>query len=322
MAVHHTGSLFVKSLLATALSAAVATTAFAQSVMPETDSNPISPSVQTQGAKTKMEYHRIGDGKPHQSAKKHHKSEQKRHHKHSRHGKGSMGHMRHAAIVIPGLGPADQKLVDNLKLTDEQKTKLQSIKDEQKAARGNDREAFNKYREERRKQLDSGNVDPKALLAAQKDLHDSFEQKRADDENKWLGLWDTFSDEQKATVVKYYKDRSDKWEAHRKQFEEKHAKMKEEMMKGEPKADEKSASGATSSSDSTTSSGTTAAPGTEANPSAATKSETKPEAAADKAAESADKAADSANKAAESADKATDSADKAADSKPAEAPKQ
>ncbi len=258
MSVKFSGTLFAKSLLATAVSAAVATTAFAQSVKPDTDSNPISPAVQTEGSNGKMEYHRIGDGKPHQGvkkqshqgAKKHHKSDRKDHHKRGHH---RMGDMRHAAIVIPGLGAGNQKLVDDLKLTDDQKTKLQSIKDERKAAREPNREVFKKYQEERRKQLDSGDIDPKALLAAKKDLHDSFEQRRADNEAKWLGLWDTFSDEQKATVVKYFKDRSAKWEEHRKQFEEKRAKMKE--MQNSDQAATPTA-GATSSSD--------AAPATEA----------------------------------------------------------
>jgi len=220
MAVHFSGSFFAKSLLASALATAVATSAMAQSVKPETESNPISPSVQIEnGSAGKMEHHRIGDGKPHHAGK-HHKGDHKRgHHR--------MGNMRHAAIVIPGLGGGSQKLVDDLKLTDEQKTTLKTIQDEQKAAREPNREAFRQYKEERRKQLESGDIDPKALLAAQKDMRDGFEKKHADEESKWLGLWDTFNADQKATVVKYFKERSAKWEEHRKQFEEKRAAMKE-----------------------------------------------------------------------------------------------
>lgn len=217
MAVQFSGSFLVKSLLASALSAAVATTAFAQAVKADTESNPISPSVQSE--KATMEYHRIGEAKPQHGVKQHHKGDG---HKHGYHRKGNM---RHGAIVIPGLGAGSQKLVDDLKLTDEQKTTLKSIKDEHKAAREPNREAFRKYQEERRKQLDSGNVDPKALLEAQKEMHEGFEKKMADDQAKWLGLWDTFSAEQKATVVKYFKERSAKWEEHRKKYQQERAKM-------------------------------------------------------------------------------------------------
>ncbi|HBP30208.1 MAG: Spy/CpxP family protein refolding chaperone [Advenella sp.] len=219
MAVQFSGSFLVKSLLASALAAAVATTAFAQAVKADTESNPISPSVQSEN--TPMEYHRIGETKPQDGVRKHHKGDG---HKHGYHRKGSM---RHGAIVIPGLGAGSQALVDDLKVTDEQKATLKTIKDEHKAAREPNHEAFRNYLEERRKQLDSGKVDPKALLEVQKDMHEGFEKKMADDQAKWLGLWDTFSAEQKATVVKYFKDRSAKWEEHRKRFQQEQAKMTE-----------------------------------------------------------------------------------------------
>ena len=221
MAVQFSGSFLVKSLLASALSAAIASTAMAQAVKPDTESNPISPSVQTEGAG--MEHHRI-EAKPHHGVRKHHKGEGR---KHGHHRRGDMGR---AAIMIPGLGPGSQKLVDDLKLTDDQKATLKTIQDERKAAREPNREAFRKYQEARRQQLDSGNVDPKALLEAQKEMHDGFEKKMADDQAKWLGLWDTFSPEQKTTVVKYFKDRDAKWEEHRKQFEKDHADMNKAPM--------------------------------------------------------------------------------------------
>lgn len=220
MAVQFSGSFFAKSLLATALSAAVATTAFAQAVKPDTESTPISPSVQIEnGSNGTMEHHRI-EAKPQHSLKKHHKGDGQ---KHGYHRKG----MRHAAIVIPGLGGGSQKLVDDLKLTEEQQAKLKAIKDEHKAAREPNREAFRDYKQERSKQLESGNIDPKALLEAQKDMHEGFAQKRADDQAKWLGLWDTFSAEQKATVVKYFKARSAKWEEHRNKVGQERQKMKD-----------------------------------------------------------------------------------------------
>ena len=213
MAVKFSGSVLSKTLLATALSAAVATTAFARSLAPDTESNPVSPSVTTeQGSRGAGEHYRIGGGhKHHHAGKKHH---------------GQQREMRRAAIVIPGLGGGSQKLVDDLKLNDEQKAKLKSIQDEQKASRQPDREAFKKYRELRNSQLESGNIDPKALLEEQKALYEQFQQRHADNDAKWLGLWDTFSDEQKATVVKYFKARSAKWEEHRKQFEERRAQVK------------------------------------------------------------------------------------------------
>ncbi len=212
MAVKFSGSVLSTTLLATALSAAVATTAFARSLAPDTESNPVSPSVTTEQGSRGGEHYRIGGGhKHHHAGKKHH---------------GQKREMRRAAIVIPGLGAGSQKLVDDLKLNEDQKAKLKSIKDEQKASRQPDREAFNKYRELRNSQLESGNIDPKALLQEQKAVHEQFQQRHMDNEAKWLGLWDTFNDEQKATVVKYFKARSAKWEEHRKQFEERRAQVK------------------------------------------------------------------------------------------------
>ncbi|PJX23755.1 hypothetical protein CAP48_11760 [Advenella sp. S44] len=220
MAVQFSGSFLAKSLFAGALSAAVASTAFAQTLKPDTESTPISPSVQFEnGSNGTMEHHRI-EAKPQHRVKKHHKAEGQ---KHGRHHRG----MRNAAIVIPGLGGGSQKLVDDLKLTEEQQTKLKAIKDERKEAHKPNREAFREYQQERSKQLESGNIDPKALLEAQKEMHADFAKKRTDDQAKWLGLWDTFSADQKATVVKYFKERSDKWKERRNKSGQERAKMKD-----------------------------------------------------------------------------------------------
>ncbi len=220
MAVQFSRSFLAKSLFAGALSAAVASTAFAQAVKPDTESTPISPSVQFEnGSNGATEHHRI-EAKPQHRVKKHHKADGQ---KQGRHHRG----MRDAAIVIPGLGAGNQKLVDDLKLTDEQQTKLKAIKDEHKEARKPNREAFSKYQQERSKQLESGNIDPKALLEAQKEMHENMANKRSDDQAKWLGLWDTFSADQKATVVKYFKARSDKWEERRNKAGQERAKMKD-----------------------------------------------------------------------------------------------
>lgn len=130
--------------------------------------------------------------------------------------KGDRGYFKHhghkmgtkAAIIIPGFGPASQDLVDGLKLNDDQKAKLQTALDSKKQVRDEHRDTFKKVFDLRKQQVESGKLDPKALLEAEKELRATVQAKRDSHQAQWLALWDSFTPEQQATVGKYYQERA------------------------------------------------------------------------------------------------------------------
>lgn len=169
-------------------------------------------------------------------------------HKHEMsHKKGDSRHGHHfkrhhkAAIVIPGFGPASKALVEDLKLNDDQKAKLETALDSKKELRKDHREQFKKVFELRKQQIDSGKLDPQPLLAAEKELREEMQKVHGEKQAQWLALWDTFSDDQKATVAKYYKERADKWEERKaKREERKEKRMEKQAEKAAEKTEAKS----------------------------------------------------------------------------------
>jgi len=156
--------------------------------------------------------------------------------------KGERGHHKYdgqkmnakAAIVIPGFGPVDQKLVDDLKLNDDQKAKLQAALDAKKQARGEHRDTFKKVSDLRKQQIESGKLDPKALLEAEKELRAAMQEKRDAHQAQWLVLWESFTPEQQSTVGKYYQERAQKMQERRKDRQEKREQRKENRAKQAP----------------------------------------------------------------------------------------
>ncbi|NLY64036.1 MAG: hypothetical protein GX070_03660 [Alcaligenaceae bacterium] len=164
------------------------------------------------------------------------------------HKKGDFHHKGHhfkkhhkAAIVIPGFGPASKALVEDLKLNDDQKSKLEAALGSKKELRKDHREQFKKVFELRKQQIDSGKLDPQPLLAAEKELREEMQKVHSEKQAQWLALWDTFSDDQKATVAKYYKERTDKWEERKaKREERKEKRMEKQAEKAAEKTETKS----------------------------------------------------------------------------------
>ncbi|MDY0271520.1 MAG: Spy/CpxP family protein refolding chaperone [Advenella sp.] len=158
--------------------------------------------------------------------------------------KGERGQFKHhgkqmrtqAAIVIPGFGPASQQLVDDLKLNDEQKAKLQAALENQKQARGEPREMFKKTFDLRKQQVESGKLDPKAMLEAQKQSRAAMQEKRDAHQAQWLALWDSFTPEQQTTVGKYYQDSAQKMQERK---EQRAKRMEERKEKREQRMDNK-----------------------------------------------------------------------------------
>ncbi|MFV9473241.1 hypothetical protein ACM5Q9_02305 [Advenella sp. RU8] len=155
--------------------------------------------------------------------------------------KGERGHAKNrgekmnakAAIVIPGFGPAGQKLVDDLKLSDDQKAKLQAALANKEQARGEHRDVFKKVFDLRKQQVESGKLDPKALLEAEKELRATMQAKRDAHQAQWLVLWESFTPEQQATVGKYYQERAknmqERKEQRAKRMEERQEKREQRM---------------------------------------------------------------------------------------------
>lgn len=117
------------------------------------------------------------------------------------HGKGmGMGLMN---IINP-------RMIEDLKLTDAQKTQYQALEHFQKQVFERRQAGFKEMAVQRKKQLDSGELDLKALF----ETHDAEQAKAMADhrefKTKLLAFWDGLNADQKATVTKALKDKQER----------------------------------------------------------------------------------------------------------------
>lgn len=127
------------------------------------------------------------------------------------HGKKHM-HKAHrdAALWVPGLGPVSKQTVDALALSPTQAALLKEAQDEQQAIRKAHRETMKQGRLERGQQLQSGQVDPRAVV---KSMNERHEQMRADQlkvQEKWLAVWDSLDDKQRQTLSENFRQHAEK----------------------------------------------------------------------------------------------------------------
>ena len=129
-------------------------------------------------------------------------------HHHGHHGHHGKHHnMMRGAIMVPGLGPINKKVVESLKLTDAQQAQVKEARDAQRAAFKQMREAGKSRHQALAAQLEGGKIDPRALLAERGKSRDAFRPQFEEIQNKWLAVWDGLDEAQQAQIATHLKER-------------------------------------------------------------------------------------------------------------------
>ncbi|AZS79834.1 hypothetical protein ELS24_16070 [Achromobacter spanius] len=128
-------------------------------------------------------------------------------------------------LFIPGLGPVSKAQVDQLKLDEKQQALFKTAQEGQRDLHKAMREAGGKRHDLLKSQLDSGKLDPRALMAQSEQSRDQFGAEAKQVREQWLAVWDSLNDTQRGQVTKIVKDREAK-------MQERHAKMEARHGKG------------------------------------------------------------------------------------------
>ncbi|NYT57632.1 hypothetical protein H0A65_01695 [Alcaligenaceae bacterium] len=135
----------------------------------------------------------------------------KGHHRHGhRHGHGH-GRMHDAAMWVPGYGPLNKEFVDTLALNEDQLKLVETAKAEQKAGRGERREAMKTAHKAKLEQLKSGKLDPQATLKQKDASQQKFMDERRKVDEKWLAVWEGLDDAQQQKVASHFNERAEKF---------------------------------------------------------------------------------------------------------------
>lgn len=121
-------------------------------------------------------------------------------------------------LFIPGLGPVSKAQVAELKLDAKQEALFKTAQDSQRSLHEAMRAAGGKRHELLKAQLDSGKLDPRALIDQSEKRRDAFEPQAKQVRDQWLAVWDSLNDTQRAQVTKIVKEREAR-------MAERHAKM-------------------------------------------------------------------------------------------------
>ncbi|MYN12254.1 hypothetical protein GSY71_03685 [Pusillimonas sp. TS35] len=131
--------------------------------------------------------------------------------------------MRDVGLWVPGYGPLKSSFVETLNLTDKQKALIADAKSAGEAARTAHRDAMSDVHKARAEQLKSGKLDPKSALAQQRDMHEKAQAERAEQDKKWLAVWDALDATQHEKIAKQLADRTEKFAQRAAERHQKHA---------------------------------------------------------------------------------------------------
>ncbi len=104
------------------------------------------------------------------------------------------------------------KLIEDLKLTADQKAKYDEIEKTQKSLFDANKEAGQKLAEERKTLLSADVVDLKALLENGDKFHDEMMKGKNEVRAKTLAFWDSLDTAQKTKATQFLKERQDRME--------------------------------------------------------------------------------------------------------------
>ena len=128
-------------------------------------------------------------------------------------------------LWIPGLGPVSKAQLDQLKLDDKQQALVKTAQDGQRSLHEAMRASGGQRHDLLKAQLDSGKLDPRALIEQSDKSRDQFGAQAKQVRDQWLAVWDSLNDGQRTQVTQMLKDRQAK-------MQERHAKMEGRQGKG------------------------------------------------------------------------------------------
>lgn len=128
-------------------------------------------------------------------------------------------------LLIPGLGPVSKSQIAELKLDAKQETLFKTAQDGQRSLHEAMRASGGKRHDLLKAQLDSGKLDPRALMEQSEKSRDQFGPQAKQVRDQWLAVWDSLNETQRGQVTKIVKDREAK-------MAERHAKMEGRHGKG------------------------------------------------------------------------------------------
>ncbi|MGE8656574.1 MAG: hypothetical protein ACN6O8_07485 [Achromobacter sp.] len=140
------------------------------------------------------------------------------------HGAGFHKSMRDG-LWIPGLGPVSKAQLDQLKLDDKQQALVKTAQDGQRNLHEAMRASGGQRHDLLKAQLDSGKLDPRALLEQSDKSRDQFSAQARQVRDQWLAVWDSLNDAQRTQVTQMLKERQAKMqERHAARMEGRHGK--------------------------------------------------------------------------------------------------
>ena len=77
-------------------------------------------------------------------------------------------------------------------------------------------------------QLDSGKLDPRALVEQSEKSREAFGPQAKQVRDQWLAVWDSLNDTQRGQVTKFVKERQDRMQERHARMEGRHGKGKAE----------------------------------------------------------------------------------------------
>ncbi|MFD4836852.1 hypothetical protein ACFWP0_05045 [Achromobacter sp. NPDC058515] len=128
-------------------------------------------------------------------------------------------------LFIPGLGPVSKAQVAELKLDAKQEALFKTAQDGQRSLHEAMRASGGKRHDLLKAQLDSGKLDPRALMEQSEKSRDQFGAQAKQVRDQWLAVWDSLNETQRGQVTKIVKEREAK-------MAERHAKMEGRHGKG------------------------------------------------------------------------------------------
>ena len=127
-------------------------------------------------------------------------------------------------LFIPGLGPVTKAQVAELKLDDKQQALFKTAQDGQRSLHEAMRASGDKRHDLLKAQLDSGKLDPRALIEQSEKSRDAFGTQAKQVRDQWLAVWDSLNDTQRGQVTKMLKDREAKMQERMAKMEGRHGK--------------------------------------------------------------------------------------------------
>lgn len=148
---------------------------------------------------------------------------------HERHHGGGFHKGMRDGLFIPGLGPVSKAQVAELKLDDKQQALFKTAQDGQRSLHEAMRASGGKRHDLLKAQLDSGKLDPRALVEQSEKSREAFGAQAKQVRDQWLAVWDSLNETQRGQVTKFVKDRQAK-------MQERHARMEGRHGKGRAEA--------------------------------------------------------------------------------------